>query len=196
MRRDAAKVNAAYRGDQTGRCVPVQKGSGAAGVLAVGLIEIAHLHQHNAVREGVFEIVVFSPKRGQLLFFMGVCANQGKLLLRKITALCNQILDTFGNFAPGESDVSAIFLLVADTFAVVILAAATGTGQGMTGTSDAIFVLEKVHLFLRRMLLLEKREDTGFPSCKAAAAVNDTGVNLVLCDKRLVWRKLGHRLGD
>ena len=89
VRRDAAKVNAANRGDQAGRCVPLQIVCGAAGVLAIGLIEIADLYQHDAVRKGVFEVVIFSPKRGRLLFFMGILAGQGLLCLREKPVLCD-----------------------------------------------------------------------------------------------------------
>ena len=74
--RDTAEVNTANSRNQARGCIPVKKIGCTKRILAISLIEIAHLYQHHAVRVGDLGFIIGCPERRRFLFFMGICANQ------------------------------------------------------------------------------------------------------------------------
>ena len=70
---------------------------------------------------------------------------------------------------PGHLQFIAAALGVSNTLGIVILTAVRCTGAGVGMTTGSVFMLQEVHLFLGRMILLPVVINTGFTTGKAAS---------------------------
>ena len=192
--RKAAHFHTATAGDSTGSKVEAQLRSGGFGILAVQLKEIAHLIQNHIIRVTLLDPVVFPYLRCRLLGLQSIFLGQRffcldfvilrLFLLGEIAALLNQIGNPLGGFLPCEMRIRATILFVVQTFSIVIFPAAPSAGQGVGVAASTVLTLEKSHLFLIRMGILEKGKNPAFTTFKSAASGHG-GVDLVLGDKLL-----------
>ena len=90
-------------------------------------------------------------------------------LRAEVASLSYQTVDSLHHLRPGHLQFIATALGVSNTLGIVILTAVRCTRAGMGMTTGSVFMLQEVHLFLGRMILLPVVINTGFTTGKAAS---------------------------
>ena len=188
MGRKAAYFDTSLTGYVAAGEMEVQKLCRRPRVLAVQLKEIAHLEQHDFVRVGFLDCVIFidgSDAHTVLCLRFFPC----RLSLRgQIAVLGYQRVNPPGDPGPGEGHFLGVRFSQRDSLGAVILPAMEVVGDGVVAAAGAVLGFEKVGLFLWAVFLLPEGIDTALAALEPAAA-GQGGVDLILRDER---RNLGH----
>ena len=198
MRRNAAHLHAAHAGN-----VPCGEGQakhfcGLPCILAVHLIKVAHLEQHDVVRVGFLDGVVFRIAccKSLLAFpFCGPCKLQflkpRLFLWGKVSVPADQRVNPLCNLGPAYLNIGAAFLLKHDAFAVVILVAVRSLGNRVGASACAVLLFEKVCFFLFRVSSGEVFVNAALAALNTAAAIHGM-VDFILGDEPVQLRDGGH----
>ena len=191
MRRNAAHLHTASAGYRSCGKVEVKQLRCLLCVLAVHLKEIAHLKQHDIVRVGFLYGIVVIPCCASLCGLPLKLLKACLFLRGQETAFSDQLGDTLGNVRPVQLNFRAVLLFQHDALAAVVFAAVGSAGYRVGAAPDAVFLFQKVRLFLGGMLLFEIGVDAPLAPFNIAAASQGRG-DLVLRNEPLHGGDLRH----
>ena len=90
-------------------------------------------------------------------------------LWAEVASLSHQTVDSLHHLRPGHLQFIAAALGVRNTLGIVILTAVRCAGAGMGMATGSVFMLQEIHLFFGRMILLPVVINTGFATGKATS---------------------------
>ena len=195
MRRYTAHLHTASAGDVAGSEIHIQQLRRLLCVLAVQLKEIAHLKQHDVVRVGFLDGVIFILcLRRQFTFRVLFPLKLGVALLfpwREEAVLLNEAVNPCGHLRPAQLHIGTACFFQDNSAAVVAFITMGCTGNGMGAPAYAVLIFEESCLFLAGMVGGEVFVDPALAALHAAAAVKGV-VDLVLRDEACQLRHGGH----
>ena len=90
-------------------------------------------------------------------------------LRAEVASLSHQTVDSLHHLRPGHLQFIAAALGVSNTLGIVILTAVRCAGASVGMTTGSVFMLQEIHLFFGRMILLPVVINTGFATGKATS---------------------------